>query len=314
VLEEEDIKARCYIWLKSQVRVTAREFMRWLNSEITQEEAVVKIMGEGRQICVDTARLWLHKLNCKYCPKQKSYYTDNHEKYVEYRKYFLQRCSENSLRRPVWIHIKADTADDSQLKLTDGALAAAHRFTAHPEQWWIHQANGADWLELHVDYFQNLDRKTLGQYCGHWIVRFPEGKTKLYAFGHDECCFHAYSTWNYEWAVDGTRKLHKKGQGSCGHVSAVVCEHRGIGFPLRASEWNNINKYRQEKCTPAIPALPSAKPGIVKMRPGNSKEGWWGYDDFERQVGDINDAFDVCYRNAGGYIATLYPCAGDWRV
>jgi hypothetical protein len=132
-----------------------------------QEEAVVKIMGEGRQICVDTARLWLHKLNCKYCIKQKSYYTDNHENYVEYRKHFLQRCSENSLRRPVWIHIKAGTADDSQLKLTDGALAAAHRFTpgtARPGQWWIQQANGADWLELHVDCFQNLDRKALGQY------------------------------------------------------------------------------------------------------------------------------------------------------
>jgi hypothetical protein len=60
-----------------------------------------------------------------------------------------------------------------------------------------------------------------------------------------------------------------------------------MGFPLRASEWNNTNKYRQEKCTPARPALPNAKPGIVKMkmRPGNSKEGRWGYDDFERQVG-----------------------------
>jgi hypothetical protein len=40
------------------------------------------------------------------------------------------------------------------------------------------------------------------------------------------------------------------------------------------------------------------------MRPGNIKEGWWGYDDFERQVGDANDAFNVCYRNAGGYIPT----------
>ena len=76
--------------------ITAKEFMIFLNKEVMCEEAVVKIMGEGKQICEDTARLWLHKLNCKYVAKQKSYYTDTHEKYIEYRAHFLQRCSKCS--------------------------------------------------------------------------------------------------------------------------------------------------------------------------------------------------------------------------
>jgi len=95
-LADEDIKARCYVWLKSRKMITAKEFMIFLNKEVMCEEAVVKIMGEGKQICEDTARLWLHKLNCKYVAKQKSYYTDTHEKYIEYRAHFLQRCSKCS--------------------------------------------------------------------------------------------------------------------------------------------------------------------------------------------------------------------------
>jgi len=153
-----------------------------------------------------------------------------------------------------------------------------------------------EWLELHVDFMAEAsNRSELGKYGGEWSVQFPTGMTKLYGWGHDECCFHAYATWNYEWVVDDVRTMHKKGAGACEHISAGVDEHRGFGFPLSANEWRVTNEYRISHV--GKKALPNSTPGIVKMRPGNSNDGWWGYDDFEEQVGTVGDAFNVCYRN-----------------
>jgi hypothetical protein len=55
-----------------------------------------------------------------------------------------------------------------------------------------------------------------------------------------------------------------------------VDEHRGFGFPLAANEWRVTNEYRISQF--GKKALPNSTPGIVKMRPGNSSDGWWGYD------------------------------------
>jgi hypothetical protein len=58
---------------------------------------------------------------------------------------------------------------------------------------------------------------------------------------------------------------------------------------------------------------------MAKMRPGNSNDGWWGYDDFEKQVGvgDVIDAFNVCYRNLAPLpIPSLEPGESDtgWEL
>ena len=79
-LAEKDIRSRCLVWLKAQRRVTAKEFAQWLNANIMSEPKVVEIIGEeNKQICEETARVWLHKLGCSFDAKQKSYYTDTHE-------------------------------------------------------------------------------------------------------------------------------------------------------------------------------------------------------------------------------------------
>ena len=72
-------------------------------------------------------------------------------------------------------------------------------------------------------------------------------------------------------------------------VSAVQDEFRGLGFPLTKAQLHDVNGFRDRNKRPAL----RTSPGLGFMVPRKSRDGYWGYADFEERVVAVMDCFEV---------------------
>ena len=314
ILSEEDLSMELLAWLKAQKRVTTKKTQKFVNEELlSREGGLLKLATYGLSLPISTTTInvWMRKLGCKHDRVRQSYYTDGHERpdVQEARKDYLRKQRKLALRKPCWVAVEwssltqeeKDAFDERRETGPDAFSAETYHF----------EMDGKEFVEFHVDFLGGGDdvrhdalREGLGEEGGQYSVRFEKAAAapcehfhdpqvckchrKLYHIGQDESVYKAYAREGTEWVIRGVRGLRKKSEGPGEMVSAFQDETRGFGLPLSVEELARVNDTRRGKGRPPL----KESPGTRFLVPGKNKEGYWTYDDFERQTIDIMDCLE----------------------
>ena len=77
--------------------------------------------------------------------------------------------------------------------------------------------------------------------------------------------------------------MRKKSSGVGEMVSAFTDEVRGLGIPLTDEELAKVNAWRLNRSDGGDKSPLKKSPGIEYLKYGKGKEGYWRYDDIEKQ-------------------------------
>lgn len=324
VLCEEDLQLQLLEWLKGQKRVSTKKTHEYVNGVLLANEGgLLRLAKYGLTLPISstTVHSWMVKLGCKYERAVQSYYTDGHERedVVQYRGVYCREKRRHALRQPCWARTEWGSLRRQQkaeiVNLTEEGDEA---FWAEAFRW-VDESDGKEYVEFHVDWLSGGPndknpnkthdslRVDLGEEGGSYSVRFHQAAAvpcrfshepdvckcskQLYHIGQDESIYRPYAREGNEWVIQGVRGLRKKTEGQGEMVSAFQCETRGFGFPLTEAELVKINEFRERHGRPAL----RTSPGLRFMQHGKNREGFWGYAEFEEQVVDVMDCFDVIY-------------------
>ena len=314
ILSEEDLSMELLAWLKDQKRVTTKATHKFINQTLfAREGGMLKRAGYGLSlpISMTTTNVWMRKLGCKHDKVKKTYYTDGHERpdVQAARKVYLRQQRKLALRKPCWKRVEWSSlkkeekeAFDKQRETGPDAFSAE---TFRFESW------GTKYIEFHVDFLgagsderHDALRKELGEDGGARSVRFDQAadapcehfhalevcrcRLPLYHIGQDESVYKAYAREGTEWVIRGVRGLRKKSEGPGEMFSAFQDEKRGFGIPLSADELARVNEARRQ----AGRAPLDATPGLRFLLPGQNREGYWGFADFEKKTIDVMDCLE----------------------
>ncbi|CAM9308723.1 unnamed protein product, partial [Sphacelaria rigidula] len=74
-------------------------------------------------------------------------------------------------------------------------------------------------------------------------------------------------------------------------VSAIQCEVLGFGADSPNGTLAEVNEFRESVGRPEL----TCSPGLRFMEHGKIRDGYWGFKEFEQQVVDYMDVFEVMY-------------------
>lgn len=262
---------------------------------------------------------WIKLLGAKYDDIKKTYYTDNHEKEenVTYRTdVYIPLQDLLSLRQPVWAIIPY-TGDESQKV----ALEDARRRTKLAiNETFMHE--GRLCTKIHIDFLEEKEyieyRREMLNSTGSpglyyydedpitkkliienndCIFNHPKDKCrchlKIRKTGQDEKCWHANKLTKKIWIINGIHKLPPKSAGAGIMTSCFVDSFTGFGIPLSNEELNIVNEFR--RVNGREPLLSSS--GVVFLNYGAHLDGYWCYENIEKQVIDIMDIYESLYND-----------------
>ncbi|CAM9669057.1 unnamed protein product, partial [Sphacelaria rigidula] len=261
-----------------------------------------------------TTHKWMVKLGCKFDRASQSYYTDGHERsdVVKYREEYVRAKRRHALRQPCWAQIAWDSLTCDQQKGLE-KLEEEGEETPYAEVFRYKDDKGDQCVEIHVDFLgddsdkHDALRRGLGEERGRYSVRFDKaaeapcefhhettvckcGKELRHA-GQDESCYRCYALSSTEWVVRGARGLRKKTPGLGEMVSAIQCEVLGFGVDLVNGTLAKVNEFRKSVGRPEL----TCSPGLRFIEYGKNRDGYWGFKEFEEQVVDYMDVFEVMY-------------------
>ena len=313
ILSEEDLSMELLSWLKSQKRVTTKSTHAFVNEQLlAREGGVLKLAKYGLSLPITTTiNVWMNKLGCKHDRVKQSYYTDGHERpdVQAARKEYLRKQRKLALRKPCWVRVES-----SSLKREEQEAFEERRETgeeAFSAETFHFERGGKEYVEFHVDFLgagcdkrHDALREELGADGGEYSIRFDKAAAApcehhhepevcrcylpVYHVGQDESVYKCYARGGTEWVIRGVRGLRKKTEGPGGMVSAFQDEKRGFGLPLSEEEIARVNANRQRVKRAPL----KATPGLHFLLPGKNREGYWGFDEFQKQVIDVMDCLE----------------------
>lgn len=221
-----------------------------------------------------------------------------------------------SIRLPVWVNVPLSTASDAALHSRLMTLQACGIEESLP----IPTESFPDpYVKIHVDFLEETYHESYrlrmlettgcpGDYfyelnderwrdfpCRHrHDTNVCKCKSPLYHIGQDEAVFKQNALPSHYWTVKGRSKLRPKTEGQGIMISAVFCEFRGFGLPLKPDEVETINAARAvDNILPKI--LPLDSPGLIFFQYGKGKEGYWDGLKFQVQCIDLLNVLEILY-------------------
>ena len=176
-------------------------------------------------------------------------------------------------------------------------------------------------FEFHVDdcvVFQDWESwpdEDSERFGGCLSVRMPEGVKPIIVFGQDECIFKQYIFTKKSWkGPKGQTAMVPKDEGQGLMMSSFVSRDYGFNFQLTSSQLVQVNQARTGKQYKDLDAATLKRgnankvdlvesPFSRKIEYGNSKDGYWSYEDMVLQLEDCvdvlralnSDKFDYCF-------------------
>ena len=283
-----------------------------LNNPQLQMEFIMK-ENNFSTVCRQTVGKWLNLLGFRYCERKKSYYCDSHEKpeNVAYRYKYIDRYLEREFKCYRWIQM---SKDKYQHLLDRGEV-----FCGLPYEY--KDDHGDDFVEFHVDdcelfsdwnNWPDLDSAMFG---GCLSVRFPENAKPMIVFGQDECIFKQYIFTKKSWmGPEGQTAMIPKDEGQGIMMSSFVSRDYGFNFTLMDDQLASVNRMRRGQTYKDVEAAIlkrgnadkqdlDCSPFSRKLDYGNSRDGYWSYEDMVLQLEDCVDVlrsingnkFDYCF-------------------
>ncbi|KAJ1446330.1 hypothetical protein M885DRAFT_577847 [Pelagophyceae sp. CCMP2097] len=220
-------------------------------------------------------------VEAKYVPYTKSYYTDSHEKQVEYRLAFLLRDTVTELLAHKWIQLPLDEALAviAQHKETNPFAEKdlePHYFTAHTDA--IFGEGGNQYVEFNVNSSAAFESfATAHRLGGNLSVRnFPTGVPRrgvdpkpVIVIGQDEKTYAAFAYPQKAWTVGGVIELRPKTDVPKEMCSGWVSRVMPFGFPLNQLQLDAVNVRRANTSYPS-PAGCNVAEARVRLQ---TKEG-----------------------------------------
>jgi hypothetical protein len=146
------------------------------------------------------------------------------------------------------------------------------------------------------DYFYDINDERWNDFpCRHrHDTNVCKCKSPLYQIGQDEAVFKQNALPSHYWTVKGRSKLRPKTEGQGIMISAVFCEFRGFGLPLKPEEVEKINAARALHNI-LTKILPSGSPGLIFFQYGKGKEGYWDWLKFQAKCIDFLSVLEILY-------------------
>ena len=225
---------------------------------------------------------------------------------------YIRKKRALALRQPVWARLEwSSLSPDMQSSFQE---LMGEGSEAHTTEVYKFQGEGAEYLEFHVDFLGSGSRdaydtlrEELGKEGGWYSVRFHEAAAascehfhdpgvckcnrQILHVGQDESIYKAYAREGNEWVIRGVRGLRRKTEGPGEMVSAWQDEQRGFGLVVTKEELKEVNEFREQRGRRPL----KESPGTRFLVHGKNKEGFWGYEQFEKQVVDVLDVLEVLY-------------------
>jgi hypothetical protein len=221
-----------------------------------------------------------------------------------------------SIRLPVWVSVPLSTASEAALHSRLMTLQACGLEESLP----IPTETFPDpYIKIHVDfleesyhesyrmrmlettgrpgdYFYDINDERWNDFpCRHrHDTNVCKCKSPLYHIGQDEAVFKQNALPSHYWTVKGRSKLRPKTEGQGIMISAVFCEFRGFGLPLKPEEVEKINAARALNNV-LTKILPSGSPGLIFFQYGKGKEGYWDGLKFQAQCIDFLSVLEILY-------------------
>ena len=335
ILEDEDIKRYVREFLHAEAKKRGRDalsvdsFHRFCNDHLLSYLVAhpkvgdfVKSKfpeGEGghRRVSRRTAHAWMKKCGAKRVWHKPSFYTDMHERddVKAYRREYLARSAELDLRTPVWLTFEIDQYNDMREK-EKSFEDVEHPFFYTKEDDVVVPVDSkedATHVEVHCDQFENTKMRDAAKISVRW--KPPAGNVScdlhhgrclchlpIMRCGQDESIFKAFALPRGEWVICGVSTMRKKSSGVGEMVSAFTDEVRGLGIPLTDEELAKVNAWRLNRSDGGDKRPLKKSPGIEYLKYGKGKEGYWRYDDIEKQTMDMLDVYEALYP---GYQAVM---------
>lgn len=202
-----------------------------------------------------------------------------------------------SIRLPVWVSVPLSTASDAALCSRLMTLQACGIEESLPIST---EAFPDPYVKIHVDFLEETYHEryrsrmleTTGR-PGDYFYELNDERW-LYHIGQDEAVFKQNALPSHYWTVKGRSKLRPKTEGQGIMISAVFCEFRGFGLPLKPEEVEKINAARAvDNVLPKI--LPLDSPGLIFFQYGKGKEGYWDGVKFQVQCIDFLNVLEILY-------------------
>ena len=314
ILSEEDLAMQLLNWLKSEKRVSTKDTHKYINETLLAGEGgIFKLAEYGLSLPISTTTInvWMRKLGCKHDRVHLSYYTDGHERpdVQAARKVYVRQQRKLALRKPCWKRVEwSSLTEEEKEAFDDRRETGPDAFTAETFQF---ESGGIEYVEFDVDFLSagcdkrhDALREELGADGGEYSIRFDKAAAApcehhhepevcrcylpVYHVGQDESVYKCYAREGTEWVIRGVRGLRKKTEGPGGMVSAFQDEKRGFGLPLSEEEIARVNANRQRVKRAPL----KATPGLHFLLPGKNREGYWGFDEFQKQVIDVMDCLE----------------------
>jgi hypothetical protein len=178
-------------------------------------------------ICLETARVYLHRLGYSYDFTRKNVYADgfDREDVVKFRnEIFLPRMAEAERRGHFWVPMAWLEVEANWPKVDDYRA-------------WV-EAGKPD---VHVDAFEWKNEKTpngidrfeaWGPMGGALSSKLQPGEKPVILLLQDETCIRQYDTQKKAWRHDSVaHSIAPKGEGAAIMYSGYICEQTG-GFPI----------------------------------------------------------------------------------
>ena len=266
-----------------------------------------------KNLCRQTVATWMNLLGFRYCERKKSYYCDSHEKpeNVKYRYKYIDRYLEREFRCFRWIQI----SESEYLKMIEDG----HVFCGDPYEFLDNDGNKK--FEFHVDDCEEFSQWTSWpddqsrQFGGCLSVRMPKDVKPIIVFGQDECIFKQYIFTKKSWmGPEGQTAMVPKEEGHGLMMSSFVSRDYGFNMQLTPEKLKLVNTTRKGEQYKDVEAATlkrgnsskkdlEVSPFSRKLEYGNSKDGYWSYEDMVLQLEDcvdvlkaINgDKYDYCF-------------------
>lgn len=353
LLQDEDIKRKVKAFMSDLAAtpgargLSVEKFCRHVNTELlpalAEKDGYVELLDRTLKneetgaytICMTTARAWMKKCGASRQWHKQGAYTDVHEldSTKEFREEYLKTNAELQLRERTWVQMEAHVFEEYKAACTQvikarGGVGDDYEWKpVEPGTPHAYKKGDKDWVELHVDDFQDTEGKFWEERTVSvrfedpnlarprsqrvverdiardrlWTCKFGhsgnDGTCKchlpIYRLGHDEAVLKAWALPKGVWVIDDVMTLRKKSSGPGEMVSAVQDEHRGFGLKLSDDELMKVNEYRKLHQREALPE----SPGICFLKYGKNRDGYWDYEQFEKQAIAVLDVIEALHEN-----------------
>ena len=196
------------------------------------------------------------KIDMRYLPKQKNYYTDTHELQYEYRAKFLQRERQRELRSFKWVQLTLDQAEEllkAHEKVNSNAREEMDYYRVYYED------GSLRCVEFNVNSSSAFESFVANSPMGGNLSlrQFPNGPensdvSPLITIGQDEKTYAGHALASRSWTYQGARPAFAKNEGQCLMVSGFVSRCAPFGFPVTREQLNFINELRSGEEYPKV--------------------------------------------------------------